>query len=157
MRLTVKDAKIANKIIHHPKVYPYITDDYAVFVEPHLGRLGEFFLNQEMYYVLNPCKGVLFILTPRNLTTYEVHSMALPNARGSKVIEAGQDAIRWMFENTTCEKIISWIPEDNKRAKIFALRSGFKVEGLITKSIKRNGVLLDQWEVAIEKERFLCQ
>lgn len=157
MRLTLDDTKYLNRIIHHPSIYPFITDDYAPFVEPKQGRLGETFLKSDLYWVLSPAKGAVFILTPRSFTTYEVHTLILPAHRGRKAVNLGKEATKWFFENSTCEKLISWCPVTNPKAKLYAQLVGFEVDCLLTKSIKLKGELVDQWQVSVEKEKFLCQ
>jgi RimJ/RimL family protein N-acetyltransferase len=60
--------------------------------------------------------------------------------------------IKWVFENTTCRKLISWAPEGNQRAYDFAIKAGLVDEGVCKKSFIKNGVLLDQHLMGIGKE-----
>lgn len=146
---------IINNIIKDPDVYDMIYDDHSK--ESFKQNLGEAFLSNNQYVMLNPCKGCLFMLTPSTFTLFELHTMIRKEARGRNAINAARDATSWLFKNTTCEKIITHIPKYNKQAKVFARMCNFELIGINTKSFKRDGVLHDQYVYGLEKEKFLCQ
>jgi len=156
MRLTGNDRKLVDSFIQHDDIFPFITDDYGMKLK-NRGALTDHFI-REPYWCIYPAKGVLFILTPKCGTTYEVHTLVKPEYRGANSVKAATSGLQWFFKNhPTCQKIISYIPSDNKAAKVFALKMKFKVEGNIMQSFLKDGKLIDQWIVGLEKERFLCQ
>jgi len=155
MRLFPKDFKIANRIMHHPEVYPMICDDYA---DPNHTQLGTFFLQQDSIWLLYPSEHVMVMLVPRTFTVYECHTMIEPKGRGKQAVKDIQSAGDWFFNHhTSCEKVITYVPFFNKKAKIFALAVGMKLEGVCTQSFKKDGKLIDQWVLGLEKEKFLCR
>ena len=154
MRLTQKDFKIANRIIHHPDVYPMITDDY---VDPSNNQTGLMFLQQPTIWVLHPNEHMLLILIPRTSTVFELHTMVEPEGRGKQALVDIRRAAHYLFNNTTCEKVVTYVPFYNRAARLFALKGGMKDEGICTKSIRKNGELHDQWVLGLEREAFSCQ
>ena len=146
---------IINSIMLHPDVLESIKDDHSEAMN--FDQLAEMVLRSPQTIMLHPADGILFMLTPRTLTLFEVHTMIVPKARGIKAVEATKRATQWVFANTPCEKIITYVPEFNRPAKIFAKKMGMVDEGICTKSFKRNGKLIDQWVLGLEKEKFICQ
>lgn len=97
----------------------------------------------------------LFLLIKHNSIAIEIHTCLLPSLRGSKAVEAGKLILNLIFENY--QKVISWIPENNRKAKLFAQMLGFQVEGINRASFLKDGRLLDQFLVGLTKGEFLCQ
>lgn len=107
--------------------------------------------------VLCPTEGVAFFLFPRSATLTDVHVAVAEGVRGKTAIAAAKEAMRHVFENTTFEKITSAAPADNKSLRMFVRACGFRREGVLTQSLRRDGQLTDQIIYSMEKERFLCQ
>ncbi|MRA47184.1 GNAT family N-acetyltransferase [Acinetobacter pittii] len=97
----------------------------------------------------------LFLLIKHNSIAIEIHTCLLPSLRGSKAIEAGKLVLDLIFENY--HKVISWIPENNRKAKLFAQMLGFQVEGINRASFLKDGKLLDQFLVGLTKGEYSCQ
>jgi len=57
---------------------------------------------------------------------YEVHSMFLPEARGTGVAHAMRDSMAYMFLQTDCVELVTRVPETNRAAKVLARIGGFK-------------------------------
>lgn len=161
MRLDLLDAKIVKDIMFNPEILDLMSDDHA---EDYLAVAGPYvainmvktILGMPTIYFLHPNEHTLFMLTMRTMTLFEVHTMILPEGRGGGAIEATREAARWMFKNTSCEKIVTYVPKFNRKARIFAKIVGMKDEGICTKSFRKNGILHDQWVLGLEKE-ILCQ
>ena len=155
MRLFKADHEIADRIIHHPEVYPMISDDHS---DPSHTQLGTFFLMNPAVWLVHPSEHVLLVTIPRSNTVHEVHTMIEPEGRGRQAIKDVRRAAKWYFENEgKCEKIITYVPFYNKQAYIFAKLVGMKDEGVCTKSIRKNGELVDQWVLGLEKEASCLQ
>ena len=148
-KLTVADCEVVNRIMHHPDVYPMICDDFA---DPGHTQLGTFFLQQSNIWLVQPDEHSLVLAIPRTFTICECHIMIEPEGRGAGVIQKVKETIDWFFNESEYEKLIGHIPFYNKRALMFACLVGMKIEGICKKSFKKNGKLLDQWVVGIEKE-----
>jgi len=147
---TGHDIEHVAEILGHSEVLPFIADD-SPFVDP-VATATACILNDSIY-VLIPNAYAVFAFMPRNYVMYEIHSAILPEGRGSEngSKDAANAAVEWMFENTPCEKIISWVPSYNKTALHFALACGCKQEGVVKDSYKKDGKLYDQYLVGREK------
>lgn len=146
------DASLIKRVITHPRVYPHVSDDSSP--DPEKFYVSEAVKHPNVYFLLaydgNELLG-LFMVHQHNGVMYEVHTCLLPNAWGEKATEAGKKLIRWVFENTPCEKLITFVPEGNTLALRFAKRCGLRLEGLVTKSYRKGGRLLNQSLLGVEK------
>lgn len=101
----------------------------------------------DKFYYLIPMKGNdvcgLFIAHPLNMVTYQIHIAILPRMRGDTV-NIGKLCLEWMFENTSSKKLVGFIPEDNKKTIALSQRVGMTKEGVLKKSILKDGKLKDQ-------------
>ena len=95
----------------------------------------------------------LFMLVPQNAVTAEIHTCLL--LRGKEAFQAGLLLLDYLFSKY--QKAISYTPSTNKKALFYALRLGFKKEGVLTQSFLKNGELLDQTLVGLTKGEYLCQ
>lgn len=94
----------------------------------------------------------IFLLRMLNGLTLEVHTTFLPGTSGKAILQGMKDGIQWVFEKTPYRKIISYIPADNRPAYVMAISAGCHKEGTVTKSFQRDGKIMDQYIVGIEKE-----
>ena len=161
MRLDIRDVKLVKRIMFDKSIVDVMSDDHAIDFAKKAGKYFEInscktLLGVPTIYLLSPNKYTLFMLTMRTFTLFEVHTMILKEGRGKNAVENTIKTAKWMFENSTCEKIITYIPKFNKSARLFAKFAGMKDEGVCTKSFKKNGILHDQWTLGLEKET-LCQ
>ena len=142
-RATMRDAAHVAGVLGHSDVLPFITDD-SPSRYPMASAIA--CVRDPSIYVLMPNEYAVFIFLPRNYIMYEIHSSILPEGRGTEngSKDAANASVEWMFENTPCEKIISWVPSYNKTALHFALKCGCKEEGVIKDSYKKGGKLYDQ-------------
>jgi len=152
-RCLVTDAEEVNRIITHPDVYPKVSDDGS-------SDVGSFDITPVLEVDAVYCLGWMvagawagmWMLKPWNMITYEAHICVLPEFRGGEAIRATGDMFRWMFRNTACRKVVAWIPKVNRQAIVFAISAGMKEEGLIKHSFLKDGNVVDQQLLGIEKE-----
>jgi RimJ/RimL family protein N-acetyltransferase len=138
---------LVRSIIIHPKIYPHVSDDGSPSPE-------DFIAPPNVTYCLiheGEDIGGVYIIVPVNFICCDIHTCILPHWWGEKAKKSILDFVEWIFKETAYEKIISWIPDNNQRALKFALQAGFKVEGLNTKSYKKDGILYDQIMVGLTK------
>lgn len=148
-RLTPDDKNLFTSICLHDSVFPYITDD-GIFSNP-LYDIGSVLMIDKIYcLVYGP--GILFILIPYNFVTYEVHTCVLPQYRGKEATRATKVGAKWMFTETPCQKINTFIPITNTQAYALARSAGMKIEGVNKKSFLKDGVLYDQIMMGLCKE-----
>ena len=145
------DPKIINSIISHPRIYPHVSDDHSPKAEDFDCSEA---LRTDGVYFLTPIDGEVlgcFIVHLHTMTLFEVHTCLLPCCWGKKALEATALCAKWVFGNTTCQKLMTWVPTYNKLAYRLAIRSGMQDEGLCKKSYLKNGVLLDMHLLGLEK------
>jgi RimJ/RimL family protein N-acetyltransferase len=146
------DEETIRKIVTHDAVWTHVTDDFSVKEDykPPIG--GVIWLE-----VLDGGSLGAYMFHPHNFVTYEIHTCLFPAARGAKAMQACAMAFDWIFANTPCRKIITQVPKNNHLALSYAKRCGLVVEGVNRQSFMKNGQLLDQTNLGITKEEFLCQ
>lgn len=148
------DEELIKKIVTHKAVWGFVSDD---------GSDKENYkpaIHESFYWLLVRDKDEvlgLYFLHPQNYICYEIHTCLLPAAWGEKSREAAKQVLSWMFSNTICMKVITYIPDDNEKAFFYAKRAGLEQEGINKRSFMKNGKLLDQKVLGITKEDFLCQ
>lgn len=94
----------------------------------------------------------LFILKPVTNTVLDIHPVFLKGKR-AEAIKAMYLALNWIFENChkNLNKVIAQFPSYRKEIKLYALKCGFKVEGINRKSFLKDGKYLDQIMVGITR------
>lgn len=138
----------ANQIMRHARVYPHITDDFCPPAEEFDCSSAMDFAGNYFLQVGEPPEGIFFF-HPHSSILFEVHTCLLPSKWGKP--EVAMEAAKWMFANSPCEKIITWIPEYNKVAYRYALKAGMKAEGFCTKSLRKDGRLQGMYLLGLEK------
>lgn len=99
----------------------------------------------------------LFILKPITNTVVDIHPVFLKGQR-SEAVKAMGLALNWIFENchSMLNKVVAQFPANRKEIKLYALKCGFKVEGINRESFLKNGKYLDQVMVGITRGE-VCQ
>jgi len=135
------DYKRIREIATHPEIYPYVSDDGSPPPEEY-----EPVQSDEFYYLM--FEGGFFLFHPLNYITVEVHTCILPEWRG-RSIKYARRAIAWMFRNTQYRKIVTHVPEYNRKALAYAQKAGMRIEGVNRKSFMKNGVIYDQYLLGV--------
>lgn len=152
-KLRTFDVDTVSGFLRHPEIYPAMADDYS---DVGMVQQAAVSLISGGVWAVQPSESALFLYFPRTLTWWEVHTLVLPEGRGKKAIEDGKAGLRWVFNNSSCEKVVSLVPEFNRQALLYAKRVGLTVEGINRKSFRKDGHLYDQIQVGICKED-ICQ
>ena len=147
-RCTIDDLEFVDAVLTHPAIYPHISDDYSPSIKEFTAKP---LLKRPACYVLMYKDYGLVLSQPMNGTMFDTHITMLPEHRGKDAIEASDGFAHYLFTETTCEKIMAIIPELFPNVMNFVQRIGFKAEGHLTKSIKKNGKLIDQYVFGLEK------
>lgn len=107
---------------------------------------------------LDNALAALFMFAMENSRCYSIHSALLQKYWGKGYAAAfGQSACRWMFNNTSCLKIITLVPDYNISALEMSMSGGMIIEGVNRKSFMKGGILYDQTMLGITREELLCQ
>ena len=145
-----EDTAFINKCVTCPTVWRVSIDDGLINVIPSV-----FFVPTDGKLWLRAGDYGLFMGEPRNSITYEVHTMLLPHARG-KAADIARGAIRWIFDNTECRRIITSVPKYNRLAERLAIKCNMELIGTNRNSFLKDGILHDQLLFGISEEH-VCQ
>lgn len=140
--LKLDDLRFVYDVMLDDDVFPHICDD-GTDNKNSFARLLPALLNNANNIFLSPGPGCVFMLCPLCTGCYDVHTCITPEYRGKIAIEYGKASIGFCFENLVIHKLVSHIPEYNRRALLYALRCGFKREGKIRSMWYRHGILYD--------------
>lgn len=138
------DAQFIVSCVTHPKVWPHVTCDGVDTFSPE----GHLFVEA----IDGGDRLGVFMLLPLNPALVEIHTALLPHAWGGRAAQAASALLEYLA-GQNIKKAITMVPQDNPLAKRFAIKAGMRVEGRITKSYPKGGVMLDQEILGVE----LCQ
>lgn len=144
-----EDWPLVKKIVTHPKLWAANSDDLAPAPE-----CWEPPLNPEIWYVLARHNGHplgLFVFIPETRVCWQSHIAMLPEAWGHVARKACQLVFPWLWERTSCLRIVGSIPASNHMAVLFAIQCGMENYGVNPKSFLRNGILEDQVLLGINR------
>jgi len=151
MRCNFSDINDVYRILSDDSVFYHIVDDSKKNPESAL-MLAHNLITTINTYVLRPRKDSLFIFTPVNHITYEMHVATIDGEARKHAVEDARKAVAWMLENTKAYKFIGMVPACNRRALVFAGMCGLKKEGCITNTFMKDGVLYDNLVFGIDRE-----
>lgn len=137
------DLDLVKKVLTHPEIYPYISDDGSpnpddfepIHVEGAAFHLG-------VWSDDNRLLGIFFI-HKNNAILWEIHTSLLPICRGRCAREAARLVIEWIFGNTSCRKLMSWVPSIYPHVIEYATNAGLVQEGVSKASFLKNGQVCD--------------
>lgn len=112
------DAEFLNSVVNHPEVARWM-----VGFEPPFD-FSPVLADQANVFLANCHGGFLFVATQERCK-YEVHTQFLPEGRGNSLALA-RDAAWYMFTQTDCLAIETYVPAGNEAARRLTLSMGFK-------------------------------
>lgn len=146
----IHDEALIGATLRHPRIFPHIRDDgcptaasLQIVLSDSLRYLGVFDGDRFLG---------LFLAHPHNLALFEVHTCLLPEAWGPTAVEAAKACAAWLYESTPCRRIVTCVPEGNVLALRLARQAGMTEYGRNPRSLLRDGVLLDQILLGMNKE-----
>lgn len=99
------DAERLNGIVNHPSVRPHVG-----FVEAGYLDLGPLLADRRNIALMIEDGGFLF---HNQGDAFEAHSFFLPEARGKRALDAANEALQWVFDNTDCDAVLARCPKGN--------------------------------------------
>jgi len=143
------DYGIILSVMTHPKVWPHIIDDFSPAV-------AEFkpVKHPDIWYVLLHRNGLLlglFMLVPHSVVLWEVHTCLLPTCWGDLAHKAAIELVQWLWDNTSCRRLITNVPAYNRLALAFAKSAGLEQFGLNERSFLKNGKMHDLHMLGVSK------
>lgn len=145
-----RDIERLNKIFSHPSIWPFIIDDLT----PEDAKDGLVNYYMSVGIILSPDKYSAYVFEPQNNVMYKVHANVLPEGRNEFTASKAIMVVDWIFSNTDCHKIVAYVSDIFPNVCKFTEKCGFKQEGVLTKSLLKNGILNDQIVFGLNKEDF---
>jgi RimJ/RimL family protein N-acetyltransferase len=136
------DATLVRKILTHPSIFPWVTDDSTVVLDEEPDKIPDLV----WCVVAREDTDVLGLVTfiPQNAVCWDVHLAFLPCAWGAKAKEAIDRAFRFIAQQTTCRRLVGSVPVYNRLAIAAAKRAGMQQFGINEQSFLKDGRLWDQ-------------
>lgn len=150
-----KDVDLIKSILIQPGIWEHCTDDSAPSQEDFTPIEHPLAFHIVPYEEDTPL-GVFFI-HQNNAILWEIHVSLLPICRGKDAERAAKLAIQWVFDNTPCLKLMTWIPTSNAHAVCLAANIGMVQEGVNRNSFKKNDHIYDMVLFGIAKRSESCQ
>lgn len=139
MKQSLKDIDDVLKIVSHKSCFLSAKDDSNVTPED----VAVTILRDPQYLVVKPHDDTLFLFKRVNEITYEMHVMIIKGPARKKGTQSAIKAARWLFKETECRKIISYIPEFHLASLMYAKVCGLRQEGLMKEAYLKDGQVFD--------------
>lgn len=135
------DMTLVREIMTHPKVYPFITDDFSPPVEQFAP------LDHPLFWYMLAFDGEELLgmwLFEQRGVAFQVHTCLLPGYRFQRGRQAAREMAEWIWTNSGCQRIWTAVPRNNRIAVEFARAAGMTQFGVNERSFLKNGILQDQ-------------
>ena len=116
---TPADDALLYSIVMHPDVRRWTACDGAADFDPRL-----YTAHPKSFAVL--VDSGCFLAPALEQGAYAVHTNILPDARGTRAIRSGQEAMSLAFLSTDAQSLMSWVPASSRHALWFAHAMGFR-------------------------------
>lgn len=137
-------------VLAHPRIWPWFADDYYPDPSMFWPPMGETLFHL-LVYDGEELLG-LFSVNLVNRILWEMHVFLLPCAWGPRGRRAAKEFFAWVWENLPAEKLFGLVADDNRAARKFALRIGFRQCGRLMNALRRGGEMYDLVIFDLEKE-----
>jgi hypothetical protein len=139
------------RVLTHESVFYSAADDGV----QNEGDIATPVLEDPRCIVLMPHKNTAFLFMAVNFIMYEMHVAIIEGNTRKHGVKHSVEAARWIFNNSQCQKLITYISAEHDRALMFAKVCGMKPEGYLKKACQVGGELKDIVLLGATKERFL--
>lgn len=113
-----RDAAFLNRVVNDPSVLPWV--NLGLF--PDGIDTKPLVENDRNLFLANEHGG--FLLVDKGDGIYEIHTQFLPEGRGRSAIEAGREAMRYVFTQTAIQALMTFCPLNNPQAAFLAKACG---------------------------------
>lgn len=141
--------ELVKEVICHPDVYRHVADDFSPTPDDWAP------IKDEQIHYLKATENDkllgIFVFIPQNTICWEIHPCVLKCAWGDKAYEAVREAVKWIFKNTNCLKIVATIPCYASFPLRLAQKAGFIKYGVNADSHMRHGILHNQFLYGISR------
>ena len=139
------DVDLIESVLLRPEIKAVISEDGVDEFKPNV--------NDDIWLVMSDGDVIaVYHLQRLNGIMLQIHANVLPEHRKQHAKETGQKALDWIVENLPeIHKVVAFIPALYPNVRDFTASFGFKIEGVLTQSHLKNGVLHDQWILGITR------
>lgn len=143
------DVELIKRVMTHPQIYPSISDDACPPAEQFQPTMHETI----HYMVVKDGEELLglWVLSQQNSVCWEVHTCLLPCAWGDRAVLAAKTGLDWLWKNTSCQRLVTNVPEYNLLAYRFSKAAGFQLFGRNSRSFLKHGKLFDQLMLGVSR------
>jgi len=142
-----EDPELIKSFIINSEIFEEIAEDGFKPSEYHPDMNNGWFLHKEDKETCG-----IWMVELRNGISLEVHPMVPKRFRGKIAYKGAKEFFAWVTRNTHYEKVNAEIATCFPNVKMFALQLGFKAEGTIRQSFKKNDKIHDQWILGITRK-----
>ena len=146
----LKDPELIKAIVTDLRIYSRMSDDFAPKAEDYVPPSPE-----EAVYVGLWVDGVvkgLWALVPHSRILWEVHTALLPEVWGTVARDAAPELLKWVWENTECQRLYSLVPSYARATRKFALHAGMEECGTHEKAFLKDKELYDLTILGINRK-----
>ncbi len=116
------DASFMNEVANHPDVRPWIGGEGPADLTAIIENPANVCLVAER----NGAQMGGWVFRPILPSSYEVHTLFLPQHRGAAFYAAAREGFRYMFAETDALEILTKCPDDNPGARMASSQLGFR-------------------------------
>jgi len=150
-----KDKKDILRILTDPWMYERIKDDLAPNLDVFKDQFTESTMISDARYIISDDKLALYIIHPLNSISWVIHTHVLPAAHTNS-INYSKQVLDYIFTSyNDIHKLIAIIPDIYMDVLKHCKKCGFLQEGMISKSILKDGKILDQVMLGLERDRWV--
>jgi len=131
-----RDWELIKDIVTHPKIYPYVSDDFSPAPEqwePIDSAVAHYVVIRDGDDLLG-----LWAFYEHTPIVWNVHTCLLPAAYGQRARRAAKEMAAWIWANTKCLRLTTEVPERNRLALHFARDAGMAEYGFNPASYMKN-------------------
>ena len=140
------DADLIKSVLLRQEIKATIAEDGVDEFEPDLE--GDIWLVMRDETVI-----AVYQLERVNAIMLQIHANVLPEHRKKHSKDTGRAALDWILDNLPeIHKIVAYIPVIYPNVRDFTASFGFQIEGVLTQSYLKNGVVHDQWVMGITRQ-----
>ena len=150
MKASLAQQPVLQRILSHESVYPTASDDATENNQD----FATYFLTSPEYTVIIPDRDAALLFRQQNLVCFEMHAAFISGHARKRIKEYSVAALKWLFENTRAESIISMIPAYHEPSLIYAKVGGMIERCRLTNAFQKGGKLHELVVLDMSKERF---
>lgn len=143
------DPAPVNAVMNHLAVHPWITG-------PGQSELDATDFIADRANIALIADHAAFLFLNKGFGTYEVHTQITPEGRDGSLALARKAAV-YMFGETDCTRVVTYVPAGNRRAEALTLAMGFEFTHFGEPWMQSDGRRVPTAWYSLSKDQFQCQ